>query len=276
MAKALQSDQLSVAKDVVAEQPLLDPLYFAMASRDADVLQLVRDALAAGRAQLAFQPIVMTQDHKTIAFYEGLIRVTDDAGRVIPAAHFMPVIEETELGRQIDVVTLDLAFKTLRANPVLRLSINVSARSLGDGRWRRVMERALKGQASLADRLILEMSETSVMQLHEVVAQFMEEMQPRGIAFALDGFGAGMTAFRHLKEFFFDLVKIDKSFVRNIAQDPDNQVLAEALITVAQQFEMFTVADGVESAGDAAYLATIGADCLQGYHFGVPKFDLKF
>lgn len=276
MAKALQSDQLSVAKDVVAEQPLLDPLYFAMASRDADVLQLVRDALAAGRAQLAFQPIVMTQDHKTIAFYEGLIRVTDDAGRVIPAAHFMPVIEETELGRQIDVVTLDLAFKTLRANPVLRLSINVSARSLGDGRWRRVMERALKGQASLADRLILEMSETSVMQLHEVVAQFMEEMQPRGIAFALDGFGAGMTAFRHLKEFFFDLVKIDKSFVRNIAQDPDNQVLAEALITVAQQFEMFTVADGVESARDAAYLATIGADCLQGYHFGVPKFDLKF
>lgn len=276
MAKALKSDQLSVAKDVVAEQPLLDPLYFAMASRDADVLQLVRDALAAGRAQLAFQPIVMTQDHKTIAFYEGLIRVTDDAGRVIPAAHFMPVIEETDLGRQIDVVTLDLAFKTLRANPMLRLSINVSARSLGDGRWRRVMERALKGQASLADRLILEMSETSVMQLHEIVAQFMEEMQPRGIAFALDGFGAGMTAFRHLKEFFFDLVKIDKSFVRNIAQDPDNQVLAEALITVAQQFEMFTVADGIESADDAAYLATIGADCLQGYHFGVPKFDLKF
>ncbi len=113
------------------------------------------------------------------------------------------------------------------------------------------------------------------MLLHEVVAQFMEEMQPRGVAFGLDGFGAGMTAFRHLKEFFFDLVKIDKSFVRNVANDPDNQVLTEALITVAQKFEMFTVADGVENAEDAAFLATLGADCLQGYHFGVPTFDIS-
>lgn len=274
MNKLVRSDRLSVAKDVAAEQPLLDPLYFAMASRDADVLSLVRDALAAGRAQLAFQPVVVTNDHSVIAFHEGLIRVTDDAGRVIPAAHFMPVIEETDLGRQIDVASLELAFKVLRHNPARRLSINVSARSLGDGRWRRVLDAALQERGALGDRLIFEMSETSVMQLHEVVAQFMEEMQPRGVAFALDGFGAGMTAFRHLKDFFFDLVKIDKSFVRNIAEDPDNQILAEALITVAKQFEMFTVADGVENAADAAYLATIGADCLQGYHFGIPKFKI--
>jgi len=274
MNKPVRSDRLSVAKDVATEQPLLDPLYFAMASRDADVLTLVRDALAAGRAQLAFQPVVVTNDHQVIAFHEGLIRVKDDAGRVIPAAHFMPVIEDMDLGRQIDVASLELAFKMLRHNPAMRLSINVSARSLGDGRWRRVLESALKEGGALGDRLIFEMSETSAMLLHEVVAQFMEEMQPQGVAFALDGFGAGMTAFRHLKDFFFDLVKIDKSFVRNVAQDPDNQILTEALITVAKQFEMFTVADGVENAEDAAFLATIGADCLQGYHFGIPKFKI--
>ncbi|WP_089995583.1 EAL domain-containing protein [Cognatiyoonia koreensis] len=275
MIKALRSDRLSVAKDVVAEQPMLDPLYFAMASRDADVLSLVQDALAAGRAQLAFQPVVITLDHSKTAFHEGLIRVKDSAGRVIPAAHFMPVIEDMDLGRQVDVVTLELALKTLRHHPGIRLSVNVSARSLGDGRWRRVLDAALNERASLGDRLIFEMSETSVMLLHEIVAQFMEEMQPRGVAFALDGFGAGMTAFRHLKEFFFDLVKIDKSFVRGIANDPDNQVLAEALITVAQQFEMFTVADGVETAEDATYLATLGVDCLQGYHFGIPSFRIS-
>lgn len=275
MNKNLKSDRLSVAKDVAAEQPLLDPLYFAMASRDADVLTLVNDALAAGRAQLAFQPVVIANDHARVAFHEGLIRVRDEAGRVIPAAHFMPVIEEMDLGRQIDVVTLELAFKMLRHNPNMRLSVNVSARSLGDGRWRRVLEAALQERASLGDRLIFEMSETSAMLLHEVVAQFMEEMQPRGVAFALDGFGAGMTAFRHLKDFFFDMVKIDKSFVRGIAEDPDNQVLAEALITVAKQFEMFSVADGVESAADAAFLKSIGADCLQGYHFGVPTFQIN-
>ena len=112
------------------------------------------------------------------------------------------------------------------------------------------------------------------MQLHEVVIRFMAEIQPQGVAFALDGFGAGMTAFRHMKDFLFDLVKIDKSFVRDIATDPDNQILAEALLMVAHQFEMFAVADGVESAEDAQFLTRMGADCLQGYHFGVPKFEI--
>lgn len=264
----------SVQKQKALEQPFMDPLQFAVASRDADTMSLVRDALAAGRAQLAFQPILLASDTKSIAFYEGLIRLMDDAGRVIPAAQFMPLIEETDLGREIDAKTLELAFQLLRQNPGIRLSINVSARSLGDGKWRSVLEQGLKERGSLGDRLIFEISETSAMLLHEVVIRFMAEMQPRGVAFALDGFGAGMTSFKHLKDFLFDLLKIDKSFVFGIASNPDNQVLMEALITVAHQFEMFAVADGVESAEDALILQSMGVDCLQGYHFGVPRFKL--
>ena len=270
----LQMSAPNVQKQKALEQPFLDPLQFAMASRDADVLSLVRDALAANRAQLAFQPIVLATDTKTVAYYEGLIRVRDDAGRVIPAAHFMPVIEETALGRDIDAKSLELAFAFLRQNPHIRLSINVSARSLGDGAWRNALEKGLGARGSLGDRLIFEISETSAMLLHEVVIRFMAEMQPRGVAFALDGFGAGMTSFRHLKDFFFDLVKIDKSFALGIAENPDNQVLMEALITVAHQFEMFAVADGIEDAADAAFLQSMGVDCLQGFYFGVPKFKI--
>jgi EAL domain-containing protein (putative c-di-GMP-specific phosphodiesterase class I) len=76
-------------------------------------------------------------------------------------------------------------------------------------------------------------------------------MQPGGVAFALDGFCGGMTAFRHLKDFFFDMVKIDKTFVKMVADDPDNQVLVEALVTAANQFEMFAIVEGVENARDA-------------------------
>jgi EAL domain-containing protein (putative c-di-GMP-specific phosphodiesterase class I) len=154
------------------------------------------------------------------------------------------------------------------------LSIKLSARSIGDGQWRRILENGLAESGALGDRLIFEISETSVMMLHEIVIRFMAEMQPRGVAFALDGFGAGLTAFRHLKDFFFDLVKIDKGFIHGIADDPDNQVLAEALITVAQQFEMLVVADGVETPQEAALLGQMGADCMQGYLYGVPRFDL--
>jgi EAL domain-containing protein (putative c-di-GMP-specific phosphodiesterase class I) len=253
---------------------LRDPLNYAIASRDADVMDLVRDALAAGRARLAFQPIMTREESPKIAFYEGLVRLLDDAGRIIPAAHFMPLIEETVMGRQIDCVTLDLALKKLTANPSLRLSVNLSARSIGDGVWRRILDTGLLHQARPGDRLIFEISETSAMLLPENVIRFMTEMQPKGVAFALDGFGAGFTAFRHLKDFFFDLVKIDKSFIRGIDTNVDNQVLAEALTTVARQFEMFTIADGVETAQEAAFLEGLGVDCLQGYYYGVPKFDL--
>lgn len=263
----------TLSRAEIDEQALLDPLHYAMASRDADVMTLVRDALAAGRARLAFHPIVTADDAPRVAFYEGLVRLMDDAGRIIPAAHFMPLVEETGMGRQIDCVTLELALKLLRQRPGLRLSVNLSARSIGDGEWRRILDRGLRDRSGLGDRLIFEISETSAMLLPEIVIRFMTEMQPKGLAFALDGFGAGFTAFRHLKDFFFDLVKIDKSFVRGIDTDPDNQVLAEALITVAQQFEMFAIADGVETAAEAAFLRDIGADCLQGYHFGVPTFD---
>lgn len=254
------------------DQALLDPFQAAMASRDGDVLTLVRQALAAQRAKLAFQPIVTAGPNGRIAFYEGLIRVMDDAGRVIPAAQFMPQIEEIDLGREIDCITLHLAFRLLRQNPQSRISINLSARSLADGKWRQTLYQGLGGDGALGDRLIFEISEASAMILPEVVVRFMEEMQDHGVAFALDGFGAGLTAFRHLKDFYFDLVKIDKGFIRGIADDPDNQVLTKALMAVAHQFEMLVVADGIETPQEAQYLTKLGADCLQGYFYGVPKF----
>lgn len=274
MVEVLSSHRLTLPNELLIEQTQSNPFAFAMASRDADVLNLVRGALVAGRAQLAFQPVVVAAKPDQNAFYEALIRVMDENGRIIPAAHFMPVIEETDLGRRIDAMSLELALRMLRNNPGAKLSVNVSARSLGDSTWRRVLEGGLQERGNLGDRLIFEISETSAMLLHEIVIRFIKEIQPRGVGFALDGFGSGMTSFRYLKDFFFDLVKIDKGFVKGIANDPDNQVLAEALITVAHQFEMFVVADGVEAKEDAAFLTQLGADCLQGYHFGVPQMKL--
>ncbi|MGJ8622111.1 MAG: EAL domain-containing protein [Yoonia sp.] len=264
----------TLRRDDIEDRALVDPLLYAMASREADMTEMVRDALATGRAQLAFHPVVTADADQRIAYYEGLVRLTDETGRVIPAAYFMPMVEESALGRDIDCVMLRLALQRLRITPDLRLSVNLSARSIGDGEWRRILDQALFNSDTFGDRLIFEISEASAMNLHENVIRFMKEMQPKGVGFALDGFGAGFTAFRYLKDFYFDLVKIDKSFIHNIDRDPDNQVLAEALITVAHQFEMFAVADGVETAAEAAFLRSLGVDCLQGYHFGVPTLEL--
>lgn len=268
----MQNTTLSLAKTY--EQGLVDPLVYAMASRDSDVTALVRDALSSGRGQLAFHSVVTADADNHVAFHEGLIRLTDEDGRIIPAAHFMPQIEDSYLGREIDCLSLQLALQKLGEDPELRLSVNLSARSVGDGAWRRTLHRGLMEHGNLDDRLIFEISETSAMMLHENVVRFMTEMQPKGVGFALDGFGSGLIAFRHLRSFLFDLVKIDKSFVRGIDTDTDNQMLAEALITIAHQFEMFVVADGVETAAEAVFLQGLGVDCMQGYHFGVPTLEL--
>ena len=245
------------------------PLDWAVTSREGDMAALVRQALAADRAQLAFQPIVTAGDPPVIAYYEGFIRLLDEAGRVLPAGLFMGSVEDTALGRDIDCASLRLGLAMLRRNPGLRLAINMSARSIGDGAWRRILEAGMT--PGLGERLILEISEGSAMLLPEVVIRFMAEMQPKGVSFALDDFGAGLIAFRHLKDFLFDCVKVDRVFVAGIDESPDNQVLAEALVTVAHQFEMFAVAEGVETPREAAHLRTLGIDCLQGYLFGRPK-----
>jgi EAL domain-containing protein (putative c-di-GMP-specific phosphodiesterase class I) len=125
-------------------------------------------------------------------------------------------------------------------------------------------------EPTVGERLILEITESSAMLVPEIVTTFMADLQRQGICFALDDFGAGYTAFRYFKEFLFDLVKIDGQFIRGVARDPDNQVLVQALLMIARQFDMFAVAESVEAAEDAEWLMAQGVDCLQGYLFGAP------
>ncbi|MGB0799976.1 MAG: EAL domain-containing protein [Planktomarina sp.] len=248
----------------------VDPLSFAVTQRDDKVMDMVNEALSLNRAMLAFQPIVQAGATKRVAFYEGLIRLIDNSGRHIPARDFMGVVEDTETGRMIDCCALELGIKALASEPTLRLSINMSARSIGYRKWMQTLDHGLDGRENIAERLILEITETSAMTMPELVISFMKDMQQRGISFALDDFGAGHTSFRYLRDFFFDILKIDGQFTKNLSQNPDNQVLAQALISIANHFEMFTVAENVESAADANLLIELGVDCLQGYHFGAP------
>lgn len=252
---------------------MADPLSYAVNERDKDTMAMVEEALALNRGVLAYQPVVQSGNPKHVAFYEGLIRVLDATGRPIPAKDFMDVIEDTEIGRKVDCLSIELGLKALASEPDLRLSINMSARSIGYQPWIRALEHGLSQDDTVGERLILEITESSAMTMPELVISFMKELHSRGICFALDDFGAGYTSFRYLRDFFFDILKIDGQFTKNIAKNPDNQVLAQALISIANHFEMFTVAENIESEEDAKLIAGLGVDCLQGYHFGMPKIN---
>ncbi|TCS58478.1 EAL domain-containing protein [Primorskyibacter sedentarius] len=245
-------------------------LALAIEKRDADTIKMVEAAVRHRHVLLAYQPIVQAANPGRTAFYEGLIRVLDETGRVIPAKDFIHAVEETETGRLLDCIALDKGLRALESQPALRLSINMSARSIGYKKWMRTLQRGLARNPTVGERLILEITESSAMLVPEIVVGFMQDLQGKGISFALDDFGAGYTAFRHFKDFQFDILKIDGQFITGIARDPDNQVLTRAMLAVAQQFDMFTVAERVERAEDAAFLQTLGVNCMQGYFYGAP------
>jgi len=246
------------------------PLAFALTERDRAALGLVRDALRRRDVFLAFQPVVRSRAPGSVAFHEGLIRVLDPQGRVIPARQFIAAAEMTEAGRLLDSLALELGLEELAREPSLRLSINMSARSIAYPRWTEALGRGLARDPTAAERLILEITEASAMVIPDITAHFMKGLQRQGISFALDDFGAGFTAFRYLRDFTFDAVKIDGQFTRGIHADPDNQCLARALLSIAEHFDMFTIAEAVETAEDAAFLADLGFDCQQGYLHGAP------
>lgn len=246
------------------------PLDFAVTQQAQSTMGMVREAIAHNQTMLAFQPVMHGLSSGHVAFYEGLIRVLDPTGRVIPAREFMQKIEDSETGREIDVLALRHGLTTLRNHPGLRLSINMSARSVGFRPWMNCLNRFLNETPEIGTRLILEITENSAMQVPELVIDFMGRLQSKGICFALDNFGSGNLAIRYFKDFDFDIVKISGQFIRGMGQSPDNQSVVRALHAIAVQFEMLTVAESVETEQDALIATQIGIDCLQGYYFAAP------
>lgn len=246
------------------------PLDIALEERDLNLVEVVADALERKRAFLAFQPIVQSRRPEQPAFWEGLIRIQDATGRIIPAREFMHAVEDQELGREIDCLALEIGMNTLAHVPSLRLSVNMSALSIGCERWIHALNRGLAMDATVGERLILEITESSAMLMPTTVTDFMRDLQQRGLSFALDDFGSGYTSFRYLRDFDFDVLKISGDYIRGIAGNPDNQVLAQALIDIGRHFNMFTVAESVEQEHDAAWLVDHGVDCMQGFYFSAP------
>lgn len=250
-----------------------DPVSQTIHLNDGQVLLMVRNALRQGRLRLAYQPVVMAANYEKTGFHEGLIRVLDPAGRPIPAGSFMPAVEAHELGREIDCASLGIGLQVLAAHPGIRLSINMSARSIGYAKWMRILRSVLAETPELGERLILEITEKSAMLLPDIVASFMRQWGARGVTFALDDYGAGTLSIPAVHDFGFDILKIDGSFVRGIHRSKRLQVICASLLSVSKQMEKLCVAESVETAAEAAFLRALGVEMLQGYAFGAPTVE---
>lgn len=266
-AVRLGSDCFSIFTEV--------PSQFVTSRKEMAIAEQVQNALRESRFMLAYQPIVDARSGEVV-FYEGLARLVDDNGSLMPAATFIPVVERMGLMRLIDRRVLDLGLTALETHPGLRLSINVSGLTGVDPVWLRQLADRLGGRPEVAHRLILEITETVALDDIDESSRFVRTLGELGCRVALDDFGAGFTSFRHLRALDVDMVKIDGSFVRDLARNRDNQVFVRTLVGLAKGIELATVAECVETLEEAELLKADGVQYLQGYCFGRPTVEPEF
>ena len=239
-----------------------------------DEAERLRKGLAEDRLVLHAQPILNLSSGK-IAQYELLVRLWDDAaGEILMPGAFLYVAERFDMIQAIDrwVVrqAIGLIAEHAAAGSELLLEINLSGKSIGDRDLAAFTERLLAEAGIDPSSLIFELTETAAIANLEDAQRFAHRLRGLGCRFALDDFGSGFGSFYYLKHLPFDYIKIDGDFVRGLPGSPTDQLVVQALVTIAQGMGKETIAEFVTDQATVALLEEAGVDYAQGFHISRP------
>jgi diguanylate cyclase (GGDEF)-like protein/PAS domain S-box-containing protein len=233
----------------------------------------MRLALRRDEFRLFLQPIVDLRGNR-LAGAEALIRWQHpERGLVAPDA-FIPVAEETDLIMDIGRWILEAVCRQLAAwrdeGRDLYISLNVSARQIPDGLPPDRIVDTLTRHGLEPSRLVLEITEGALLADIGGAQLWLKRVRELGLRVYLDDFGTGYSSLSYLKRFPVDTLKVDKSFVRDMAVDGGDRALVEAIVAMAASLGLSVVAEGVEDAAQLNILREIGCGCAQGYYFSRP------
>jgi EAL domain-containing protein (putative c-di-GMP-specific phosphodiesterase class I) len=229
-------------------------------------------ALNERRIALAFEPVVEAQS-RDVGFYECLMRVYRADGAIAHANEIIPVAEQVGLVRMLDYRVLELVVGELADAPTLKASVNVSPASTVDPDWWTCLAGLLRTNGGVAERLIIEITETAAIQDIDDARGFVTRVKDLGCRIAIDDFGAGHTSFRNLRKLGVDIVKIDGAFVQNIVKSDDDRAFVHTLIDLSRRLGLKTVAEWVQDEEAARMLIGFGCDYLQGALIGLAKSE---
>lgn len=239
----------------------------------------LRRALSDGGFQLVYQPIVQTVSGERYC-YETLLRLRGEHGELIAPHAFMATAEHMGLMDKIDHWVTATAIETLAkrlasGSTPLRLAINLSSHAFdGSDGLLLFIKQKVKELRLPPGSLIIEVTESAAISNYKYTCGFMNELRALGCEFAMDDFGNGMSSYRYLKHFPVDIVKIDGSFVKNLADDPTDRAMVRSMNEVAHILGKRTVAEYVENERSLQLLRELEVDFVQGYHLGRPSTNL--
>jgi EAL domain-containing protein (putative c-di-GMP-specific phosphodiesterase class I) len=258
--------RILVVRSTDPSQPIL-----AMPSPIEDPATLMlMSALAEKRLCLFRQPIVNAQSASIIR-WECLSRLVHEDGRIAKPSEFIPAAERAGLVGALDLETLSMALTALGRETDLNLAVNVSAATIADQASRRAYKDMLASSTGLVERLTIEITESIAIHDLDIAARFGHAAKAAGARLALDDFGDGHTSFQSLRSLPLDEVKIDGLYISGIDVRSENRAFVIAIDRLARDLGMETVAEWVETEGEADALRTIGVDGLQGYFYGQPR-----
>ncbi len=248
------------------------------ATRDAQrrvnirVTDEIVTALNERRIKLAYEPVVSAVSLER-AFHECLVRMDQGDGQVLLAPDIVPVAERLGLIRLVDHRVLELVVAELAAAPDISLSLNISPDTTMDPDWWAGIESLMLAHPGVAERLIVEITETVAIQDIDDVRGFVTRLKNFGSRIAIDDFGAGYTSFRNLRKLGVDIVKIDGAFVQNITHSADDRAFVQTLIDLARRLDIKTVAEWVQDEEAANMLRDWGCDYIQGRLIGLASAE---
>ncbi len=249
----------------------------AMSRAAAQALLLAADlhhAVENNELRLYYQPKVDTASGRLLGM-EALLRWQHPLRGMVSPADFIPVAEDTGLiipiGRWVlhEACRQNAEWQASGLRP-LRVAVNLSARQFGSEGLLHEIDATLAETGLAVDSLELEITESMVMSEPEKVIALLNELHTRGIHIALDDFGTGQSSLAYLKRFPIDSLKVDKAFIQDIPDNPDDVAIAKTIIAMAQALDMDTVAEGVETPAQLELLRELGCNQIQGYYFSRP------
>jgi diguanylate cyclase (GGDEF)-like protein len=243
---------------------------------DMNLVAEIQKMLDGDGFELLAQPIVSLQKEQESTRFEILLRMKDSEGNRITSKSFFSAAERYQLMPQIDRWVVSRTLRKLSAYAALlqesgaAFAINLSGQSLGDDSILNFVSQEIDSSGLPPELLCFEVTESAAVSNHAKAQAFIDALRKRGCRFSLDDFGAGLSSFAYLKTFQVDTLKIDGSFIKDIAENRISESMVAAITQVAKVMQLETVAEYVESEQIKTFVTRLGVDYAQGHAIGKP------